>query len=281
MDKEARVYSSDHKNASEVADLIAKGGVVAMPFGVGTKRIMILVGCFDNPSSTERLNDIKGRPSRQVLGIGCLAESVHLVAETHQSKPLVSAAKRLLGVDQPTPTHLNQVLDRLTSDNTVGVLLKANKSLPDQVTAQTSDGRTVLILGAKDSKGEYDIYNHTIRILFSRHGKLVAGTSANSHGSAVYSPNNQKELYEELKFKVDGFVMVDDMPKKSLKLDRAASSTTIDLTGERPKVMRWGSQHPLSFKKFFPDLIIPKDVVRETYHESWWDFFRRKYILNK
>lgn len=277
-DKPAKIFSPRQEDAKEIASLIAAGGVVAMPWGVESRRIMILVGCFDNPLATGQLNEIKGRPLRQVLGIGCLPELAHFVAKTDESRPLVEAAKRLLSVDQTTHAHLNKVLELLYENSSVGVLLKAKDTLPDEVTAPTLSGRTVLILGTDNYEDPNDIYNNTLWELITRYGKVLAGTSANTHKKRVYSVASQHQLYEELGLRVDGFVMFDKIPSKSPRVNAAASSTTIDLTGEQAKVMRWGSQHPLSFRKIFPDLITPKGVAKEAHAEGIVGFIRRSLI---
>lgn len=274
----AEVFSPEQGNAKEIASLIAAGGIVAMPWGAEIRRIMIIVAPFDDPLATGALNEIKGRPARQVLGIGCLPESAHFVAETEVSKPLINAAKRLLGIDQPSKIHLNRVLELLYEKNSVGVLLRAKDGLPDEVTAPTLSGRAVLVLGASDYQDPHDIYGNTLWELTTRYGKVLAGTSANPHGQSVYSVASQHQLYEELGLRVDGFVMFNRVPSRSPKVNAAASSTTIDLTGEQAKVMRWGSQHPLSFKKIFPDLIIPKDVAKEAHAEGRIGFLRRTLI---
>lgn len=276
--KRAKIFSPRQEEAPEIASLIAAGGVVAMPWGAERRRIIILVGSFDNPLATGALNEIKGRPSRQVLGIGCLPEQAHLVAKIEESRPLVEASKRLLKIDQPTRSHLNQVLALLFENNSVGLLLKAQDSLPDEVTSPTPAGRSVMILGASDWQDPSDIYNNTLWELASRFGKVVAGTSANAHGKNVYSVASQHELYEALGSKVDGFVVFDQIPSHSPKVNEAASSTVLDLTEDEAQLMRWGSQHPFSFKRFFPHLIRSKQLSKEAHAEKIFGFLRRTLI---
>ncbi len=274
--RRGKIFHPGQEDAKEVAALIAAGGVVVMPWGAESRRIMILVGVFDNPLATAALNEIKGRPQRQVLGIGCLPESTHYVAKTEESKPLVEAARRLLDISNPTKDHLNQVIGLLFENNSVGLLLMAQDSLPIQVTDAKPFGRTVLVLGASDWQDPNDSYNNTLWELSTRYGKVVAGTSANPTGKNVYSVAAQHQLYEEIGSRVDGFVVFNKIPPKSPKIDAAASSTVIDLTGEQPKLMRWGNQHPLSFRRFFPDLNKPNHVNKEAHAENIVGFIKRR-----
>lgn len=199
---------------------------------------------------------------------------MHLFADIEQSKPLVNAARRILDIDHPTKTHLTWVLESIYEKNSVGLLLQAKDSLPNAVISSTDSGRKVLVLGASSSD-ENDLYNPVLCYMNKRYGKIVAGTSGNTHSKSVYSVASQYQLYEDLKYKVDGFVLLDAIPSRLPKPDRAASSTTWDLTSEVATLMRWGNQHPLSFKKFFPDSVIPKDVVKELHRERMFQFIRR------
>lgn len=275
----AKIFSPDQDQAGDIADLLTAGGVVAMPWGARERKIMILTSCFDNSgtSATSILNEIKGRPPRQVLGIGCLPESVHFVAEVEQSRPLRDSARRLFKVSQPEITHIIKVLDMLFNNNSVGLLLKAKDILPDEVTSLSDIGRTVLILGANDCKDPNDIYTNVLWELSSRFGKVLAGTSANQHGASVYSVTGQRHLFEDVKFKVDGFVMFDRVPRHASKDIVTASSTAFDLTGDRPVLYRWGSQHPSDFKKFFPDLSFPEEFKKEVNREGKFGFLKRNF----
>jgi len=265
----AEIFGPDRESVKKIAALMAAGGVVAIPWGSVERRIIILGTSHDNSESTQILNEIKGRPARQVLAVGCLPETVHLVARVEDSIPLANAAKKLFGVDQVNEKLLTETLDKLYDKNSLGLILKAKSHLPDAITASKDGDRTVMVMGASDYKDEFDVYNWVLWELATRYGKAVAGTSANESGQVVYSVTEQKDAYEALKYKVDGFVMFDEVPEGSPDKDSVASSTAIDLTGEHPVVMRWGSQSPLRFKEFFPDLIVPENVSREEHAEIW------------
>jgi tRNA A37 threonylcarbamoyladenosine synthetase subunit TsaC/SUA5/YrdC len=265
----AKVFTPDPNNAREIAALIAAGGLVIIPWGKEERRILCLIGCHDIPGNTVLMNRIKGRPDDQPVAIGCLPETTDFVADVTSSIPLKKVAIRLFNKneDEVTEGDFLEVLNRIYS-RSIGLVLKAKDDLPHAVTRKVGDLRTVLIAGERDYREPHDIYNQTLLELATRFGKVIAGTSANPSDNDTYSVYDQEIAFSNFGDKVDGFVKYPQTPTKSKKKMFLTSSTIIDLTGDRPMVIRWGNLHPKRFKDLFPDLIIPKDVKRNKNFES-------------
>lgn len=111
--------------------------------------------------------------------------------------------------------------------------------------------RTVLIAGEASSES-YDIFPLVYRQLIKNHSKVMVGTSANLHGEDTYHALEQDEALDKLKDHIDIFVYDQSKIGFFPVLKNLTSVTMIDLTGERPTVIRWGSIHPSRFKKIFP-----------------------------
>lgn len=268
----ARIFTPELENAREIASLIAAGGLVIIPWGKEKKKIYCLVGCYDDFQATKLMNEVKGRAANQTLAVGCLPQSICFLTQIEKSRPLINAA---CGMFKKNPSEvkredLENVLD-FCYDRPVGLVLEAKDNIPEIVANKTFRGRTILITGENDYTNPQDIYNYTLWELSTRYGKVIAGTSANPSTKQVYSIFDQEQAYYELGYKVDGFVKFDRIPKKPRHGLFLTSSTIIDLTEDNPVVKRWGSLHPLRFKNIFPDLVIPKDVVKNQDAETTFD----------
>ena len=252
----AKVFGPALENAKEIAALLAAGGIVALPWGAKERRIFIIAGAHDLPSTPKLLNEAKGRPAKQTLAIGCLPESIGFFAKPENSLPLRKAAEKL------QEENLTDVLNHCYNYS-LGLLFEAQESLSPAITRVDGGRRTVLIMAANDWQDEYDIYNKTLWELSVRYGKAIAGTSANPSGSKAFSVYDQEEAYGKFQNIIDGFVKYKPLPERPKSKPFQTSCTMIDVTGEKPVAGRWGSVHPVRFREFFPDLIIPKNIARE------------------
>lgn len=249
----AKIFDDTLKNSVEIATLIAAGGLVVIPWGKEQRRILCILGCYDNIKTTSLINKIKGRTLGQTLAIGCLPSVVGSLAEIDRSIPLKKAAQILKSGD------LEEILHQCFTQS-LGLILHAKKDIPKAVKERKGDEYTVLIAGEHDYSHGKDIYTEVLYELHTRFGKVIAGTSANLTGQKVYSVFDQEKAYEDLKFKVDGFVRINTLPSAATTKWHLTSSTIIDLTGTKAVVRRWGNMHPLRFTRIFSDLIIPEGV---------------------
>jgi tRNA A37 threonylcarbamoyladenosine synthetase subunit TsaC/SUA5/YrdC len=260
----ARIFSSELKNAKELAQIIAAGGIVAIPWGHPKRRIYCLICAFDNENSVRKMNLIKGRPANQPVALGCLPQHIKYVANISTNAPLRQASERL------KISNLDELL-ALLFERSVGLILSSHDFIPEYVASKTDQGKTVLIAGEKSDLIGQDIYNQTLHELFENYGKVIAGTSANPSQKNVYSTFDQEEAYEFLKDKVDAFIKLDVIGDTNEKM-HLTSSTIIDLSGDRPIVRRWGNIHPRRFKNIFPDLKIPRGVPQNQDAENTFDY---------
>lgn len=269
----ARVFTPDVKNAKEIAALIAAGGLVIIPWGKEERRIFCLVGCFDKPEVTFRMNEVKGRNPDQPLAVGCLPETTDFVADVKNCRPLIKATMKFFNKKESEVKEQNllEVLNRCYQ-RSIGLIFKAIKDTPKAVT-MTRDGLvTVLIAGERDYTLPHDVYNQTLLELAARYGKVVAGTSANPSDVNTYSIFDQEVAYRKFKYKVDGFVKFKKTPKRPKRKLFLTSSTVIDLTGDRAVATRWGNLHPRRFKDIFGDLVIPRKIAKNKNAESTYDY---------
>src|SRR3989344_2001681 len=251
----ALTFTPDLKNSKDLAAILAAGGLVVIPWGSLERQIYCLIGCFDIPNVTKLMNEAKGRTSNQALAVGCLPHHIPSIAEVESSVPLKNAMNNL------NETDLINFLTRCF-DRSIGLVFKAKSHLSQEVTITTQIGRTIMIAGEKPLDSENDIYNQTLHELYESYGKVIAGTSANPSSGTVFSIFDQDEAYKTLKLKVDAFVKHDKPLQKPSDKLYITSSTIIDLTSEKPIVIRWGNLHPDKFKDIFADLIIPENVTK-------------------
>lgn len=241
----ARIFGPNPEDAREIAAMIAAGGLVVMPWWQKSRSTLFLATVHDNTDSTQLLNIVKGRPMNQTLAISYLPESVDTLVDLGGSIPLNAAADRM----DKTPTEVLNECYRLS----VGLMFRAIGELPETVTMDTNNGRTVILMGAINEDG-YDTYNGVLSEVFRSHGKAIAGSSLNGHTKNVYAVSEQAAAYHEFKRKVDGIVLYDQIPEEPAG-DPPASSTLIDLTGERALIFRKGSVDGPSLAHIFPELV--------------------------
>lgn len=241
----AKIFPPDSDSALELASLIAAGGLVVLPWYQKGRSTLFLATCHDNPDSTKLVNIVKGRPPTQTLGVSYIPGLVREIADIDHSKPLQQASERL-GRD---PIDVLNECYR----HSVGLMFKAVGVLPEAVTMATERGNTVLLMGAIQNEGNYDPYNGVLGELHTVHGKAIAGTSLNPTTRAVYALSEQEEAFREFGRKVDGFVMYEQIPDEPLDI-MPISSTLIDLTGDRPLIVRVGSVGRTQLQHIFPDI---------------------------
>ena len=223
------------------------------------------------------MNGVKGRSIEQAVAVGCLPQHVEHFAEVERSKPLLDGVRRFSGKQNWDQDDLVAFLATLCNES-LGLILHANGSVPDHVSMETKDGRTVLVMAANGGREDKDVYNQTLLHLATEYGTVIAGTSANLSGKSAYAIFEHRKLQDDLRDKPDAYAVPDKQLNKPRGRLFAASSTIIDLTQDVAIVRRQGSQHPYRFRRYFPHLRIPKDTPKEEHAEGRLDFFGERIL---
>lgn len=252
---EAKVIDSHQDNIDEIILQILQNKLVAISYGKKERRVFAIVG-LANDAVVQRMKQIKGRAASQAVAISGIPDVAPLVAELDKTPALVITAERLKISPQ-------EVVNRCFKVGGVGLVLMAQEWLPVGATMVNKQGkRTVLIAGEANDE-DYDIFTKMYRYLIEHHQQVMVGTSANIHGEDTYHILQQGTALEKLKNHVDLFVF--DKLKMGINpfFRHLTSTTMIDLTDEKPAVIRWGSLHPSRFTEIFPDLVFdPKNLKK-------------------
>lgn len=246
--KEALVILASPDKVEEIASLIAQDYITVLPYGRRERRMFALVGSAHSQTVIDRMLQIKQRSTSQALAISGIPEVAPIVAELDQTQALVSAARRIHQDPQ-------MVVNRCFKLGAVGLVLAAQDWLPKEAT-RIRDGRKTVLIAGEVTDEEFDIFPNVYRTLIKDYGKVMVGTSANITGEDTYHIFQQDEALGKLGKCVDLFVCDNISRYGRFPLFRHLTSTTmIDLTGDRPKVTRWGNVYPGHFKEIFPDLV--------------------------
>lgn len=253
----AKVINAHKDNIDEIISHILQNELVAIPYGKKERRVFALVG-LANDSVVERMKKIKSREASQGVAISGIPDVAPFVAELHKTKALVNCARLL----KTTPLKLiHQAFDI----GAVGLILIAQGWLPKGATMVNEEGERTVLIAGEASKEEYDIFPILYRKLLTQHYKVMVGTSANLHGEDTYNILQQEEALSKLRNHIDVFVYDNQKIGVFPLFKHLTSTTMIDLTGNKPKVVRWGNIYPSRFKPIFPDLIFePKKL--KVYH---------------
>ncbi len=250
----AKILQAHPRNIERIVSLIAQNKLVVIPYGKKERRVFAIVG-LANESIVSRMKQIKDRNASQGVAISGIPDVAPMVAELEKTPALVKAAKRL----KITP---QEVIERCFQVGGIGLILVAQKWLPKGSTMVNEKGERTVLVAGEISDEKYDIFPKVYRHLIKQHNQVMVGTSANIHGEDTYHIMEQDMAIDKLKNHVDLFIW--DKLKIGIFpfFKHLTSSTIIDLTGYKPKVVRWGSIHPRRFKKIFPTLIFESNNLK-------------------
>lgn len=243
----AKILLNDAKNIKRIARHIAAKKIVVIPYGRSERRVFAMVGLAEE-SIVQRMKQIKKRAAEEGMAISGIPEVAPLVAKLDKTPALARAARML----KISPF---EVVRRCFGVGGVGLVLMALPGVPEGATMKNRRGERTVLIAGEETDEDYDIFPRVYRYLIKQFGQVMVGTSANLHGEETYHLGEQDEALSKLRDKVDLFVY-DPLKIGFWPLFKHRTSTTIiDLTGEKPRVLRWGSIHPSRFKKIFPDLV--------------------------
>lgn len=242
-----KILLNDARNIKRIAHYIAQKKIAVMPYGKKERRLLAMVGLADQ-EIVERMKKIKKRSVSEGVAISGIPEVVPLVAKLDKTPALARAARML----KISPF---EVVRRCFGVGGVGLVLMALPGVPEGATMKNRRGERTVLIAGEETDEAYDIFPRVYKYLIKKFGKVMVGTSANLHGEETYHLGEQDEALDKLKDQVDLFVR-DPLKTGFFPLFKHRTSTTIiDLTGSRARVLRWGSIHPSRFKKIFPDLV--------------------------
>lgn len=205
------IYKPDH--LSKATKIINEGGIAV----VGFNGIYGIFGDLYNTQAAERIVKIKNRPQDKKLVAVCAPENLAELADF---------SKLQNGV---THEHVITLQQRL---HALGVILPSREEIPDYVISQNGEKKTVLSIWT-----EYPALRYIITELRESYNKTaLVGTSANRSGQATH--RYMHEVWAEFQYLVDGIVLGDF---SHLDESRGKSTSIVDLTGESPKLHRWGN----------------------------------------
>ncbi len=242
----AEIIHATPENIEQIVSLIAQNKLVVIPYGKKERRVFAIVG-LANDDIVRRMKQIKQRGSSQGVAISGIPDVAPFVAELDKTPSLVKAAKKLNISPQ-------EVIEKCFKIGGIGLVLLAQKWLPEGATMVNDQGQRTVLIAGENSDEDYDIFPKVYRQLMKYHKQVMVGTSANLHGDDTYHILEQDKALEKLKDHVDYFIY-DNLKLGFLPFKHFTSATMIDLTGEKPEVIRWGNLHPYRFKKIFSNLI--------------------------
>lgn len=243
----AKILLADAKNIKRIARHIAQKKIAVMPYGKKERRLFAMVGLADQ-EIVERMKKIKKRSASEGVAISGIPEVASLVAKLDETPALVKAA-RILKI---SPLEVIRKCFRVGG---VGLVLMALPWVPEGATMKNRRGKRTVLIAGEETDEDYDIFPKVYKYLIRQYGKVMVGTSANLHGEETYHIGQQDEALDKLKDKVDLFVYEKKRKERPPFFQHFTSTTMIDLTGDRARVLRWGSIHPSRFKRIFPDLV--------------------------
>lgn len=268
---EAKVIDSHPDNIGEIIFQILQNKLVAISYGKKERRVFAIVG-LANDEVVERMKKIKSRGASQGVAVSGIPDVAPMVANLEETRALVLAAERLKISPQ-------EIINLCFGVGGVGLVLVAQDWLPVGSTMVNEEGKRTVLIAGEANEEDYDIFTKMYRYLIEHHQKVMVGTSANIHGEDTYHILQQETALEKLKNHVDLFVF--DKLKIGINpfFRHLTSTTMIDLTGEKPVVLRWGSLHPSRFFEIFPDLIFqPKRLKKYKGREGSHHVYAKKFF---
>lgn len=251
----AKILLSDAKNIKRIARRIASKEIAVISYGKRERRVFAMVGLAEE-SIVQRMKQIKKRAAGEGVAISGIPEVAPMVAKLDETSALIKASQDL-------KISLQEVVERCFRVGGVGLVLMAQDWVPQGVTMKNKAGKRTVLIAGEETNEDYDIFPRIYKYLIKEYGQVMVGTSANLHGEETYHIGEQDEALDKLKDQVDLFV------RDPLKIGffpffkHRTSTTIIDLTGSRARVLRWGSIHPSRFKKIFPDLFFePRNLKK-------------------
>ena len=189
---------------------MARGEIVAFGFN----GIFAFIGDVDQPMAARRMARAKGQSLDKTLALVCPPECLDQFIDTRSAAVLHHGLNKL--------QRLQSALHGL------GVILPKAQHL---VPSYASENGTVLNLWFEYAPARY-LYKQ-----LRRHGvRALIGTSANKHGESTYvDPRHAMRMFGG---SIPAIVAHDlrDVPAQ-----RRQSSTLVDFTGKRPRLVRHGS----------------------------------------
>lgn len=243
----AKILLSDAKNIKRIARCIAQKEIAVISYGRRERRVFAMVGLAEE-SIIDRIKQIKKRAADEGVAISGIPEVAPMVAKLDETPALVKVALDL-------KISLQEVIERCFRVGGVGLVLMAQDWVPQGVTMKNKAGKRTVLIAGEETNEDYDIFPKVYKYLIKEYRQVMVGTSANLHGEDTYHIGEQEEALDKLKDKVDLFVYDRTRFGFFPFFKHMTSTTMIDLTGERARVLRWGSIHPSRFKRIFPDLV--------------------------
>lgn len=250
-----KILLSDAKNIKRIAQHIAKKEIVVISYGRRERRVFAMVGLAEE-GIVERMKQIKKRSPSEGVAISGIPEVAPMVAKLDEAPALAKAAQDLKISPQ-------EVVERCFRVGGVGLVLIAQDWVPQGITMKNKAGKRTVLIAGEETNEDYDIFPKVYKYLIKEYHQVMVGTSANLHGDDTYHIEEQDEALNKLKDVVDLFVYEKTKKRILPFLKHLTSTTMIDLTGERARVLRWGSVHPQRFKIVFPDLIFEPGKLKK------------------
>lgn len=250
-----------YQSIGEVTDIVSGGGVVVFPWGKLERRCLGLMGDSASTKACHRINRIKTRPEEQVLAVNGYPELIAEIARIEDSQPLIAVARRL----RVEPV---EVIRRIMTTGAISFIFEARDGVPDTVTQNVGDNKTVMVAGEIDRSG-FDFYTELIRNLHGK-GVITAGSSANRTTSGTYHVFEQDEAYADLANDVDLFVYHHKLPPRPIHAINLESCSTFDMTiaADYPQVVRFGSVNPARFKEVLGNFTVDQNAQYLPHHEK-------------
>lgn len=228
------ILKVDRDNLSGVSmaragEIIRLGGLVAFP----TETVYGLGGDALNPKSSKKIYEAKGRPSDNPLivhiaDIDAIGKIAILNDSDYEIKDIGTTVKRLADAFWPGP---------------LTIILKKTDAVPYETTGGLD---TVAIRMPSDK----------IAAVFIREScGYIAAPSANISGRP--SPTRVSHVTEDLSGRVDMIIDGGDV-------DIGLESTIVDLTEDRPYILRPGAITEQMLRDILPDVTMDKGLKKDT-----------------
>lgn len=235
-----RLQADNPAHLDQVVEIIRNGGAVAFPF----KGIYGVFGDADIVEATDLILKAKLRPEDKKLIIVPLPEHIDEIADLHRPK-----------IDKGNLEALWRKIHAL------GIILHAATTAPYHLVQRRDDNvSTTLSIWAECASMRY-----TVESIRKSGGRALVGTSANKSGEATHW--KYESLWEDFKYDVDAVVSAAPDPDfKELPVLRRKSTTVIDLTGEFPRLHRYGNVTEYEIRRLlrkfnFPKMTVGRDLI--------------------
>ncbi len=196
----------DHKLIEQAVKVLRDGGLVAIP----TETVYGLAGDAENPQAISKIYAAKGRPANRAL-------TVHVAG---------AEAINSWAVDVPP------VVKKLTDAFWPGPLTIVLKRSPRAKDFLTGGQNSVALRCPSDP-----VAHEVLKLFDEGKGNALAVPSANSFGKL--SPSTAQHVKDDLGLKADGGSV--DLILDGGACELGIESTILDLTGEKPKILRLGA----------------------------------------